>query len=38
MIENGKGYKYPGHSVDYFFEKAVEYIKAQDQDSDQPFF
>jgi arylsulfatase A-like enzyme len=38
MIENGKEYKYPGHSVDYFSEKAVEYIKAHDPESDSPYF
>ena len=30
MIENGKEHKYTGHSVDYFTEKAIEYILPND--------
>ena len=38
MIENGKKHKYPGHSVDYFTDKAIEYINIHDSESDPPFF
>ncbi len=38
IIENGKQYNYPGHSVDCFTEKAVEYIKAHHPESEPPFF
>ncbi len=38
VIENGKQDEYPGHSVDYFTEKAVEYIDNYDPVADQPFF
>lgn len=36
VIENDKQYLYEGHSVDFFTEKAVEYIG--EQDNEQPFF
>ncbi|NKQ34644.1 MAG: sulfatase-like hydrolase/transferase [Chloroflexi bacterium] len=36
IIENGRTHTYPGHSVDCFTEKAVEYI--QHYDADAPFF
>ena len=38
IIENSQQYKYPGHSVDCFTAKAVEYINAHDASTDQPFF
>ncbi|HFQ93554.1 MAG TPA: hypothetical protein ENK32_06060 [Anaerolineae bacterium] len=36
IIENGRTHTYPGHSVDCFTEKAVEYI--QNYNEDAPFF
>jgi len=36
VIENEEQYVYEGHSVDFFTEKAVEYL--HNQDSEQPFF
>ncbi len=36
MLENGRTSTYSGHSVDYFTEKAVEYIQNRDQNA--PFF
>jgi arylsulfatase A-like enzyme len=38
VIEKDKQFSYPGHSVDYFTEKAVEYINAHDPKSATPFF
>ncbi len=38
VIENGKQYVYPGHAVDYFTEKAVDYIKSHNAASESPFF
>ena len=38
IIENGEQYAYPGHSVDCFTEKAVEYIQGRDPESASPFF
>ncbi len=38
FIENNKQHKYAGHSVDYFTEKAVEYINGYSQDPNNPFF
>ncbi|MCP5097332.1 MAG: sulfatase-like hydrolase/transferase [Chloroflexi bacterium] len=38
IIDNGTQYEYPGHSVDCFTEKAVEYIQSHQPDSDPPFF
>ncbi len=38
IIENGEQYVYPGHTVDFFTEKAIEYIRAHDPNSEQPFF
>lgn len=38
MIDNGETYTYHGHIVDGFTEKAVDYIKSHDADSDEPFF
>jgi arylsulfatase A-like enzyme len=38
IIDNGKQYQYDGHIVDGFTEKAVDYIKTQDSESDEPFF
>lgn len=38
IIENGKQYRYPGHTVDCFTEKAVEYIQAHDTETEAPFF
>ena len=38
MIDNGKRYRYPGHSVDFFTEKAVDYIARRADRLDEPFF
>jgi arylsulfatase A-like enzyme len=38
IIDNGRQYTYPGHSVDCFTEKAVEYIEDHDPGAGQPFF
>lgn len=38
MIENGKKYVYPGHSVEYFTDHAVSYLKDCREHQDQPFF
>jgi len=38
MVENGKEVTVPGHSVDYFTDKAVEYIDDFDPEADRPFF
>lgn len=38
IIDNGRQYTYPGHSVDCFTEKAIEYIQGHDSKSDPPFF
>ena len=38
VIENDRQYTYPGHLVDYFTDKAVEYIQAHDPNSGSPFF
>jgi arylsulfatase A-like enzyme len=38
IIENGEQYEYPGHIVDLFTEKAVDYVKGHDPESDRPFF
>lgn len=38
VIENGTTYTYPGHTVDYFTEKAVEYICTYDTSEERPFF
>ncbi len=37
VLENGRTYDYPGHTVDFFTEKAVEYIKESTEEND-PFF
>jgi len=38
MIENGRHHRYAGHLVDYFTEKAVEYIGQRADEPAQPFF
>lgn len=38
VIENGKSYKYPGHTVDYFTDQAVDYVRGHDRSSKRPFF
>ena len=38
MIENGRRYRYPGHLVDYFTEKAVAYIDERAAEPEEPFF
>ncbi len=38
MIVNGKHISYPGHSVDFFSDQAVDYISQRDQDTENPFF
>lgn len=37
ITENGESYYHEGHSVDFFTDKAVKYLQAQ-QASEQPFF
>jgi arylsulfatase A-like enzyme len=38
IIDNGKQYTYPGHIIDCFTEKSVEYINGLDPHSEDPFF
>jgi arylsulfatase A-like enzyme len=38
VIENGKTTVYPGHTVDYFTEHAVDYIRGHDASAERPFF
>jgi arylsulfatase A-like enzyme len=38
MIVNNKHITYPGHSVDFFSNQAVDYINRRDQDTENPFF
>lgn len=38
IIENGRRYKHPGHSVDFFTAKAVDYIRDRSAERSQPFF
>lgn len=38
VIENGKTYTYPAHTVDFFTEKAVDYIRGRDGSAERPFF
>jgi len=38
IIENGRQYAYPGHTVDCFTDKAIEYIESHDPAAGQPFF
>jgi arylsulfatase A-like enzyme len=38
LIENGREFVYPGHTVDCFTEKAVAYLRAHDAETDPPFF
>ncbi|NQV45902.1 MAG: sulfatase-like hydrolase/transferase [Rhodospirillales bacterium] len=38
MIVNGERQTYPGHSVDFFSDQAVDYISRRDQETDNPFF
>jgi len=38
VIENGEETNYPGHTVDYFTDKAVDYIEEQGADAERPFF
>ncbi len=38
MIDNGKRVTHPGHSVDYFTQRAVDYIGDRGNAPDQPFF
>ena len=38
IIDNGDQYTYPGHIIDCFTEKSVEYIQGLDPESDEPFF
>ncbi len=37
VIENGEQYTYPGHIVDYFTEKAVDYLHSYKPDTEPPF-
>ena len=38
ILDNGEQYTYPGHIVDCFTEKAVEYLQDRDPEADPPFF
>ncbi len=38
VIENGSTYTYSGHTVDFFTEKAVDYIHGHDGTTTRPFF
>ena len=38
VIENGTVYTYPGHTVDYFTEQAVDYVRGHDASAERPFF
>lgn len=38
VIDNGRQYTYPGHTVDFFTEKTVEYLNNYNPESDRPFF
>ncbi len=38
MIDNGERYRYPGHSVDFFTEKALDYIARRGAARTEPFF
>ncbi len=37
-IENGETRRYPGHSVDYFTDKTIEYLETAVSDAGEPFF
>lgn len=38
VIDNGRQEQYAGHIVDYFTDKAVDYLGSQESGSDRPFF
>ncbi|MBT5433696.1 MAG: sulfatase-like hydrolase/transferase [Alphaproteobacteria bacterium] len=38
MIDNGKRLRWPGHMVDFFTEKAVDYVERRGEEPDTPFF
>ncbi|MCP4388313.1 MAG: hypothetical protein GY802_08455, partial [Gammaproteobacteria bacterium] len=38
MNDNGAIAPYPGHSVEYFTDKAVDYLRAQQRPDADPFF
>ncbi|MDH5354671.1 MAG: sulfatase-like hydrolase/transferase, partial [Gammaproteobacteria bacterium] len=38
MIVNDEHITYPGHSVDFFSDQAVDYINQRDQNTENPFF
>ena len=38
MIDNGEQYTYPGHSVEFFTQRAVDYLEEASRSPDQPFF
>jgi len=38
MNDNGKHFNYPGHSVEFFTDKAVEYLRAHRGSDAAPFF
>ncbi len=38
MIENGKRFTHPGHSVEFFTEKAVDFITAHNDAENDPYF
>ena len=37
-LEDGRATPYPGHSVDFYTEKTIQYLKERSQDTAQPFF
>ena len=38
MIDNGNRFTYPGHSVDFFTQRAVDYVEERGDQQDTPFF
>ncbi len=38
MIDNGERYRYSGHSVDFFTEKALDYLARRGREPEKPFF
>ncbi len=38
IIDGDKKYKHPGHSVDFFTDKAIEYLDRRSDEKEKPFF
>ena len=38
MIDNGRRFTHPGHSVEFFTQRAIDYIEDRGKAPDQPFF